>query len=293
MKLYLAGPMRGIEEFNFPAFTMWAGMLRSEGHEVFNPAERDASTGLDTAGMSGDLAELDKVGFSLREALAADVEYVAKEAEAVAVMPGWKESTGVAAEVALARAIGIPVVRVHHFTADGNPPIKTQAEARLLDVRNEEKTLGGRTYATHTSTTNGQTFIYNTPTVPTTETIKTILDFDSRPTGEVRTTSSTGGQKGVKPQRMSLVPVGPLLALAQHFGVGALKYDDHQWRKGYEWSKSYDALLRHLFAFWGGEDIDEETGSLHLDAVMWHAFVLRQFYDDFQQFDDRYKYPAA
>lgn len=73
---------------------------------------------------------------------------------------------------------------------------------------------------------------------------------------EVRSTSSTGGQKGVKLERHDLIPVGPLQELAVHFGRGARKYDDHQWRVGYEWSKSYSAMMRHQALFWQGFDYD-------------------------------------
>lgn len=73
---------------------------------------------------------------------------------------------------------------------------------------------------------------------------------------EERTTSSTGGQKGVKLERHDLIPVGPLRELAVHFGRGARKYDDHQWRKGYEWTKSIGALERHLKLFELGLDYD-------------------------------------
>lgn len=106
---------------------------------------------------------------------------------------------------------------------------------------------------------------------------------------EVRTKSSTGGEKGVKPQRMDLIPPAALLEIAEHFGKGAVKYADHNYRKGYEWSKSFAALQRHLWAFWDGEDTDAETGSHHLAAVGTHAMMLLTLVRDHPQFDDRYK----
>lgn len=106
---------------------------------------------------------------------------------------------------------------------------------------------------------------------------------------EIRSVSRTGGEKGVKLERFDLIPVEALTKLATHYGIGAEKYDDNQWRKGYEWSKSYAALQRHLTAFWGGEDIDPETGSPHMAAVAWHAFTLMTFMDEYPDFDDRFK----
>lgn len=133
---------------------------------------------------------------------------------------------------------------------------------------------------------------------------------------ETRTTSSTGGMKGTKLARFDLIPVGPLTELAEHYGVGASKYANHQWRQGYEWSKSYAALMRHLTAFWSGLDFDacsndpegcshvdaegnpfvaeredacfNHTGSHHLAAVAWHAFCLMEFRREHPGHDDRY-----
>ena len=110
---------------------------------------------------------------------------------------------------------------------------------------------------------------------------------------EVRTTSSTGGEKGMKDERHSLIPTEALAAVARHYGIGARKYADHNWRRGYEWSKSYDALQRHAQAFWGGEDIDEETGSLHMAAVAFHALTLLVFMQEQRDFDDRYSTEAV
>lgn len=110
-------------------------------------------------------------------------------------------------------------------------------------------------------------------------------------TSEVRVTSSTGGQKGSKPARYDLMPTEPLRLLAEHYGKGAAKYARvngvDNWRNGYEWSLSYAALMRHLQAFWSGEDIDAETGSPHMVAVAWHAFTLLEFMREHPTLDDR------
>lgn len=84
----------------------------------------------------------------------------------------------------------------------------------------------------------------------------------------------TGGEKGQKLARFSLIPREFLWALAEHYGRGACKYEDRNWERGYKWSLSVDALDRHLTAWLLGEDDDQETGSSHLVAVAWHAIAL-------------------
>ncbi len=107
---------------------------------------------------------------------------------------------------------------------------------------------------------------------------------------EVRSVNeATGAEKGVKLERPDLIPVEALRELATHYGRGSEKYDDHNWRKGYEWSKSYAALQRHANAFWGGEDLDPELGTKHVIAVAWHALTLATYMDEHPELDDRYK----
>lgn len=106
---------------------------------------------------------------------------------------------------------------------------------------------------------------------------------------ETRTVSSTGGEKGVKPARYDLIPAGPLRQVAEHYGKGAEKYDARNWERGYEWSKSFGALMRHAWQFWAGENIDEETGSHHGAAIVFHALALIEFGDTHPEFDDRPK----
>lgn len=111
--------------------------------------------------------------------------------------------------------------------------------------------------------------------------------------GEVRSTSSTGGMKGVKAERHSLIPKPALDALARCMAKGALKYSDHNWRKGYEFSKSLDSALRHLLSYIDGEDDDPEIGESHLAAVMFHCSVLITLMETHPEFDDRYKAPES
>ena len=112
-KVYLAGPMTGYPEFNFPAFHEYAAKLRAEGHEVFSPAERDNERhGVDISkgNPTGDpkLAK-EQHGFNLREALREDLAWICANAEIVAMMPGWEKSKGATAEHATAVALGLGV----------------------------------------------------------------------------------------------------------------------------------------------------------------------------------------
>ena len=102
-----------------------------------------------------------------------------------------------------------------------------------------------------------------------------------------RSVSSTGGEKGVKLARYDLIPAGPLQELAELYGIGAQKYEDRNWERGYDWSKSFAAMQRHAWAFWNGEELDPELGTPHLASVAWHAFTLLQFCAANREFDDR------
>lgn len=107
-------------------------------------------------------------------------------------------------------------------------------------------------------------------------------------TDEVRVVNdTTGGEKGSKLERFDLIPTGPLTALARHYGLGSRKYEDRNWERGYDWSLSFAAMQRHAWAFWGGEDLDPETGDSHLAAVAWHAFALMEWATTHPELDDR------
>lgn len=115
MKVYLAGPMRGYPEFNFPAFRQATAQIRALGHEVFSPAEHDEKGGFDATGTTGSPVELERAGFSLRAALGADLAWICSSADGVVLLPGWEGSAGATAERATAHALGLGVWELGEF----------------------------------------------------------------------------------------------------------------------------------------------------------------------------------
>lgn len=97
----------------------------------------------------------------------------------------------------------------------------------------------------------------------------------------------TGGAKGMKPERYGLIPTEALAEVARVYGYGSEKYDDNNWRKGYRWGLSYDALQRHINAFWGGEELDPESGLHHLAHAAFHLFALMTYSEEGLGTDDR------
>lgn len=95
MKLYLSGPMTGIEEHNYPAFHAAKEELENAGHEVLSPAElpvRDDWEWIDY--------------------MMIDIEWVFA-AEGVAHLSGWEKSKGARIEMKIAECRGL---LIKHWT---------------------------------------------------------------------------------------------------------------------------------------------------------------------------------
>lgn len=60
---------------------------------------------------------------------------------------------------------------------------------------------------------------------------------------------------------------------------GARKYEPNNWARGAEWSRYFAALQRHMWAWWGGEDNDPETGLSHL----YHAGCCLMFLGSYME----------
>lgn len=94
--VYVAGPMRGYADFNFPAFDAARDFLKSAGHTVISPADMDRD--LDGGVIRPVDVYIDR-----------DVAAI-RRVTRLAVLPGWEHSTGAAAEFFLARWRGLPIL---------------------------------------------------------------------------------------------------------------------------------------------------------------------------------------
>jgi hypothetical protein len=97
MVWYIAGPMSGIPQFNYPAFIEAATTLRGYGMTIVSPAELDSQLMHDIAMASktGTLAEMEKLsGETWGDVLARDVKLVADKVDGICVLPGWQKSRG-------------------------------------------------------------------------------------------------------------------------------------------------------------------------------------------------------
>lgn len=123
---YLAGPMRGLPEYNFPAFRAATADLRARGFHVWSPAERDEQQdGFDAA------TDQPK---HIRHYMSFDLPAVLTS-DAVVVLPGWETSKGATLEVHVARECEIPVYIYPDLTTlDATPLVRTFETGATRDL---------------------------------------------------------------------------------------------------------------------------------------------------------------
>lgn len=101
-RIYVAGPMSGLPDMNYPAFNEAAARLRDKGWHVENPAENpdphvDASCHW-TAYMRMGVSQL-------------------MTCHAIYMLPGWQQSKGASLEYLIAQRLGLQVMQ-HHQQED-------------------------------------------------------------------------------------------------------------------------------------------------------------------------------
>ena len=111
LRVYIAGPMTGLPQYNYPLFDAVEQALTQAGHSVFNPAAIGRVHGF-----------AKPYGFYLRESL-----QMMLECNAIAMLPGWKQSRGASLEYTIATALQFLEVQLpgHLATTHGSEAATT------------------------------------------------------------------------------------------------------------------------------------------------------------------------
>jgi hypothetical protein len=124
-RIYIAGPMTGHPNHNFPAFHATAERFRKAGWNVANPAENfDGRTDLPRSAY-----------------LRADVIMLA-QCDAIALLPGWERSVGATLEAILAVQLGLSFFEGFSGQPMEEPPRTAfSAEHGMASVLDTAKTI--------------------------------------------------------------------------------------------------------------------------------------------------------
>lgn len=248
MRVYLAGPMSGIRAFNIPAFDAAALNLREMGYDVVSPAEIDGPAAREVL-LRSESGSHDDIPHDQSWSY-----YLSRDFRILC-------DTGIERIVTL-------------------PGWKNSKGAKLEVALARE--LG----------------------IPQVEYVDLITDHDPNVGSDVydaegnfipysenplRQRSVHGGVKDNRGKsRVDLLPMSTLVAIGEVLEYGARKYKPNNWRLGLNWSDTMASLLRHLFAFHEGQDLDPETGLPHLAHAGCQLLFLLEYYLTGTGEDDRW-----
>lgn len=105
MKVYIAGPMSGVKDWNYPLFFEVAQLLKTHGLEPCNPAAHDGET-LEEA--LANVGTEENPGHPWEWYIKRDLKMLL-DCDAILMLPNWKKSRGASLEHVVATAVDIPV----------------------------------------------------------------------------------------------------------------------------------------------------------------------------------------
>lgn len=220
-----------------------AWLIKNRGWNVFSPITH--SHPLATIGdCSGDWDSWAKV----------DREYLSVSCRMVVLcLPGWSKSTGVNAELNIARAHGLSVMFMQ--PTSGGYEFVLQYQALDAEVLGEPPLAG-----------------VLDPSMPT-----KVPDGMDNPKDLI----------GMTKPPLRLVPATALLYFAQVMAHGAKKYGPYNWRqKAVRYTVYLEAAMRHILAALDGEENDPESGQPHTAhagacmAIILDAKSINKLIDD-------------
>ena len=103
-RIYVAGPMSGLPELNFPAFHAEAARLRMLGHTVINPAEINSDISAQWA-----------------DCMLADIDQLVT-CDGISLLPGWDRSRGAKIEHHIATELHLVIHNGTAFAGSVVPP---------------------------------------------------------------------------------------------------------------------------------------------------------------------------
>ena len=101
MIVYIAGPMSGLPQHNYPAFNRAEEKLAALGYTVLNPVHVD---------LLNDTGKPQAWDWYMRKTIAMLVE-----ADAVALLEGWQKSTGARLEKHIALELNMPAMPMKYW----------------------------------------------------------------------------------------------------------------------------------------------------------------------------------
>lgn len=268
---YISGPMRGIPEYNFPAFDHAAAWLRARNIDVINPADHDREIEPDIESKAhyaaGD-ASLNTDGPKFEQLIRWDLEQISRDdCTGVVLLPGWENSTGAGMELDKALELGkevwilSPSVGGENYAWVNYVPAPAAAVIAVQKVGPDGKYEPVQAHDTFTGKP-----VYNPAALA-----GQVGSFVTKDSGERATLK--GGMvrdtdKG-KP-RYDLIPLLPLRRLAELYARGAEKYEARNWEKACDTDaleRFKGSALRHLFQALEGDRTED-----HLSAVVFNIF---------------------
>jgi hypothetical protein len=250
-RIYIAGSMKGHDDFNFPLFFQAEEFLSSQGYDVVNPARLDCEAGFPLER----LKQLNEAEFKefLNGATKRDLDAL-QGCDGIVMLPGWESSKGARAEKAVAEWMHRRVGYLWSENGDGfNLTWEDEKQQPKQPYNSDERAEWD---------VEQPKFHPNDPK----------------------------GAAGAKKCPMHLLPPVALEQIAWVMGLGAEKYKAWNFIEADVCASTYiGALLRHWSEFAKGVDIDPESGLPHLAHVAANCAIVLTAQQQGTLVDDRPK----
>jgi len=87
--------------------------------------------------------------------------------------------------------------------------------------------------------------------------------------------------------KYSLMDLDSFEPMVRVLEFGSIKYERDNWKRGMPVTEILDSTLRHIAAIGRGEDVDPESGILHISHLQCNAMFLAHTLKNHPEWDDR------